>query len=66
MDSPRITYAPHPDASTSGETTALASVYTFVLQKHEARQKGTRPGAPDDPERRSNDIRAGISIPEKE
>ena len=32
MDSPRITYIPHPDASPESELSVLASVYAYLLQ----------------------------------
>jgi hypothetical protein len=31
VSAPRITYAPHPDATREGELNALASVYRFAL-----------------------------------
>ena len=38
MDSPRITYIPHPDASPESELTVLASVYAYLLQNHHSEQ----------------------------
>lgn len=35
---PRVTYAPHLDATPEGELAALASVYRFVLDRHEAKK----------------------------
>jgi hypothetical protein len=61
MSSPRITYTPRPDATPEAELSALANVYKLVLDNH-ARKKGSRPAAPDDPER-SSDARAESSIP---
>jgi hypothetical protein len=31
MDSPRLTYSPHPDTTPEAEVNALASVYRFLL-----------------------------------
>jgi hypothetical protein len=44
----RTTYTPRPDATPEAETAALSQVYAYVLRKHQEKQKGTRPGAPDD------------------
>ena len=38
MDSPRITYIPHPDASPESELSVLASVYAYLLQNHDSEQ----------------------------
>jgi hypothetical protein len=38
---PRITYAPHPDATPAGQRTALVEVYAFVLEKHREKAAGT-------------------------
>jgi hypothetical protein len=57
MDEPSITYAQHPDATPESEQLALAAVYRFIIDCH-ARKEATRPGSPDDPERKSDEIRA--------
>jgi hypothetical protein len=62
MSDPRITYAPRPDATSEAEISALVSVYDFILQQHQERQRTTRPGGPDDAERRSDEIGARTSI----
>jgi hypothetical protein len=40
MDSPRITYICHPDATPESELDALAAVYSFVLFDSQARRGG--------------------------
>ena len=59
---PHIAYAPRPDATPEAEIATLAAVYRFVLDCH-AKKEATRPGSPDDPERRSDEIRAKTTIP---
>lgn len=39
---PRVTYSPRPDATPEGELTALAAVYSIVLQAHERRVATSR------------------------
>jgi hypothetical protein len=48
----RISYAPRQGATPEGELAALASVYRFVLERHE-RKKAARP------ERAANDTEVG-------
>jgi hypothetical protein len=62
MNSPRVTYTPRPDATPEAEICALVSVYAFILQKNQERQRATRLGSPDDAERRSDEIGARTSI----
>ncbi len=62
MDSPRIAYAPRPDTTPETEISALANVYRFVLDCR-AKKEATRPGSPEDAERRSDEIGAKASIP---
>jgi hypothetical protein len=38
MDSPRITYIPHPDATPESELSVLASVYAYLLKNHHSEQ----------------------------
>jgi hypothetical protein len=59
----KIICTPRPDATLGTEVSALANVYAFILQKHQEKQKGGPATAPDNPERRSNEIRARTSIP---
>ncbi len=54
MDKPAITYTPRPDVGDEAEISALANVYAFVLQKHQERQRATRPGGPEDARKESN------------
>jgi hypothetical protein len=61
MNSPHITYVPSGgDANPQTELSALANIYRFVLERKEAAPRQSRP---DDPERRSDDIRATTRIP---
>jgi hypothetical protein len=55
MDSPHITYIPHPDATLEKELSALVSAYRFVIFDCNVSKKGARPGAPDDAESLNND-----------
>jgi hypothetical protein len=52
-----ITYAPRSDATPEGELSALSAVYKFILDSH-AKKEATRPGSPEDAERRSDEIGA--------
>ena len=54
MSSPRITYAPRPDATPEAEVSALAAVYRIVLS---AKKRGRLPdkSGPDDAKERSKD-----------
>jgi hypothetical protein len=63
VNTARVTYRPRLDATPDTELNALSACYAFILQKHQERQKAAHPGGPDDPERRSNEIRAKVSIP---
>jgi hypothetical protein len=47
MTSPRITYAPRPDATLEAELSALANVYRFVLDCH-AKKEAAPESRPDD------------------
>ena len=59
----QISYTPRPDATQEAELNALASVYKFVLDRR-AMKEAAPESRPDDPERRSDEIRAKRSIPE--
>jgi len=48
MNSPRITYAPRPDATPAGEVAALTSVYAFLLDSAKKRGRFPDKSGPDD------------------
>lgn len=58
QSSPRITYAARPGTTPEAEICALAGVYRFVIEASR-KKKATRPGGPDDAERRSSDGTTG-------
>ena len=60
MSSPRIVSSQCPHTTPPAAARLLA--LRFVIESFE-REKGARPGAPDDAERRFNEIRAKGSIP---
>jgi hypothetical protein len=62
MNSPRITYAPRPDATPAGEVAALTSVYAFLLDS--AKKRGCIPNksGPDDAKVRSSDDSCAATI----
>jgi hypothetical protein len=43
MNSPRITYSPHPNTTPGMELHALAAIYSLCLQKHREKQKTDEP-----------------------
>ena len=53
MSSPRITYAPRPDATPEAELSALAGAYRFILDCHA--KKEAAPESRPDAERISSD-----------
>jgi hypothetical protein len=59
----RITYTPRRDATPEAELNALAAAYHFILFESQSAKKAAHPGGPEDPERRSDEIRAKTSIP---
>jgi hypothetical protein len=61
MAEARITYTPRPDTSPGAELSALAAVYKFVLDCR-AKKEAAPESRPEDPERRSDEIRAKASI----
>ena len=63
MSEPRITYTPHPDATPEAEASALANAYRFIFDSARKRGRLLDKSGPDDPERRSDEIRAKASIP---
>ena len=52
MSGARVAYTVRPDATPEGERETLASVYAFVLQSHQERQKAAPTSRPEDAERR--------------
>jgi hypothetical protein len=62
VDRASISYAQHGDATPQAEISALLACYQFILDCR-AKKEATRPGSPDDPERRSDAIRAHSRIP---
>ena len=48
MNSPRITYAPRPDATPAGEVAALTSVYALLLDSAKKRGRIPDKSGPDD------------------
>jgi hypothetical protein len=46
VSKPAISYASRLDTTPEAELGALTSVYAFILQKHQERQRATRPGGP--------------------
>jgi hypothetical protein len=61
MNSRRIDYTPHPDATPETELSALAAAYRFILERR-AKKKATCPGGPDDAEDLENDRTAAEII----
>jgi hypothetical protein len=64
-DAPHIIYTPRPDATPAGEIAALASAYSFLIEKHQERKKGGPATAPDDAEKESQHDRAKNIIPDR-
>jgi hypothetical protein len=62
VSAPRITYVFRPNSTQDTELNVLASVYKFVLDRR-AMKEAAPESRPDDPERRSDEIRAKRSIP---
>jgi hypothetical protein len=58
----RVTYELRPDATPESELNALSACYAFILQRHQEKQKATRPGGPDDAKEIKN-VRAETIIP---
>jgi hypothetical protein len=60
---PLISYRPRDGATPEGELNALSACYAFILQRHQVKQRGgPATAAPDNPERRSDEIRADKAI----
>ena len=63
---PRLSYRARPATGAEHELGALAAIYSRAIARYQesrAEKKGVRPDAPDDAERRSNEIRAKSRIP---
>jgi hypothetical protein len=58
-----VTYAPRPDVTPDVEVSALANVYKFVLDCRAKKEAAPRQSRPDDPERKSDEIRTKARIP---
>jgi hypothetical protein len=66
MSSARITYSERPDVTPETETAVLGAVYRFIIDCHAKKNAATVTSSDgDDPERRSDEIRAEASIPER-
>jgi len=63
MGSPRVTYVSCSDATPKAEISALANVYRVILDSAKKRGRLLDKSGPDDPERRSDEIRANARIP---
>jgi hypothetical protein len=48
MNSPRIIYTPHPDATPQAELNVLANVYRFILGCHAKKKAADEPGSEND------------------
>ena len=57
MGKPTVSYTPRLDTTPEAELGALTSVYAFILQKHQERQRATRPGGPEAAKETKNDSR---------
>ncbi len=58
---PRVRYASCSDTTPEAELSTLADVYKFVLEASR-KKKAVCPDRPEDPERRSDEIRAKSSV----
>ena len=65
MSNLRIVYRARDDATPADEASALAQVYSYILQKHQDMQKGRLPdkSGPDSAKGGSSDSSAKGSIP---
>ncbi len=62
MDSARVSYAPRPDATLESELAALAAVYAFILECHDAK-KGAEASGGEDDGKGDKHVPATVSIP---
>jgi hypothetical protein len=63
MSSPRVTYSARRDATPQDELSALVAVYRTILESQSRSDRLPDKSGPDDPERRSDEIRAKTTIP---
>lgn len=63
---PSIAYAPRTDATPAAESTALASVYKYVLNRCEAKKKPPGGNGGDDAEGGSDEICAKLILPTRQ
>jgi hypothetical protein len=63
VSSSEVIYRVRPDATPGAEISALANVYRFILNSAQKRGRLLDKSGPDNPERRSDEIRAKTSIP---
>jgi hypothetical protein len=64
MSSPRIVYRTHRNVTPESEATALEAIYRRAIERYDTRKKGSRPAAPERPERIKDDPASARSIPE--
>jgi hypothetical protein len=62
MSNSRIAYAQRSDATSEGEVVTLGNIYRFILDSH-AKKEAAPESRPEDPERRSSELRAKTRIP---
>lgn len=62
MPEPTAAYGSRPDNTLEAEISTLATVYRFVLDCH-TKKEAAPESRPEDPERRSDEIRANSRIP---
>jgi len=63
MSSAHISYSQRSDATSESELAALSNVYRFIIHGSSKRGRLLDKSGPDDPERRSDEIRAKTRIP---
>jgi hypothetical protein len=64
VSEPAVSYKPRSDTTPESELATLAAVYRFIIDCHAKREAAASPvSRPDDPERRSDEIRAKTRIP---
>jgi hypothetical protein len=62
---PRIVYTPRPDATPEAELAALATVYAFVMQRHNVRKAAEGSGGKDHARKDKDAPRANDILPQK-
>jgi hypothetical protein len=63
VDKSAVTHSPHPHFTPEAELNALANVYSLILASARKRGRLLDKSGPEDPERRSDEIRANTRIP---